>query len=89
MTDPYGPIVQDADGINLLRVVSLKQLLLIIKILASTAIVLHLVYFVAASIVHHNGPWAATYRLGITAYAIATDFVVIGMACIIDFFSRK
>ena len=89
MTHGYGPIVQDSEGIDLLRVVSLKQLLRTVKILAAAAIVLHLVYFVAASIVHHNGPWAATYRLGTTGYAIATDFVLIGMACIIDFFPRK
>ena len=89
MTDADGPIIQDAEGINLLKVVSLKQLLVLIKVLAAAAIVLHLVYFVAASIVHHNGPWAATYRLGTAAYAIATDFVLIGMAYIIDFFRNK
>jgi heme/copper-type cytochrome/quinol oxidase subunit 4 len=89
MTDADGPRNQEPEGINLLKVVSLKQVLVLIRALAAVAIVLHLAYFVAASMVHHNGPWAATYRLGTAAYAIATDFVLIGMAYIVGFFPKK
>ena len=89
MTDADGPGIQEPEGVNLLKVVSLKQVLLLVKIMAAVAIVLHLAYFCAASIVYHNGPWAASYRLGTTAYAIATDLVLIGMAYVLDLFKKK
>ena len=89
MTETDDPGIQEPEGIDLLKVVSLKQVLVLIRVLAAVAIVLHLAYFVTATIVHHNGPGPATYRLGAAAYAIATDFVLIGIAYIIDLFPKK
>ena len=47
-----------------------------------------MVYFVAATLVHHNGLAAAIDRFGSVAYAIATDFVLYGIACVLEYFSK-
>jgi len=89
MTDADRPGIQEPRAVNLFKVLTLKQVLILVKVLTAGAIVLHLVYFVAASLVRHNGVPAAIDRLGTTAYAIATDFVLYGIACIIEFFRKK
>ncbi len=89
MTDVDGLGPQEHEGINLFKVLSLKHALVLVKVLAAGAIVLHLVYFVAASLVRHNGLPAAIDRFGSAAYAIATDFVLYGIACVIEYFSKR
>ena len=89
MADDSRPGMKQPVAVDLFRVLTLKQVLTLAKILTAAAIVLHLVYFLGASLVHQDGVRAATARLGSTAYSVAIDFVLFGTACILELFRKK
>jgi hypothetical protein len=71
---------------------SLKRVIVVIKDLSILAVIFYLVYFVAGSIVYRNEQnvlLSFIYRLGSTAYGIASAFLLYAIAHIIDQYKKE
>jgi hypothetical protein len=89
MTDADDPGSEEPQANNLFGLLSIERVLLLIKGLSALGIVLHLAYFVAATLVHRNGIAASISRLGTAACGIAWSFISYGMAIVIDRFRKR
>ena len=89
MTDVDGPRNEEPLASNMFGALNLERVLVLIKALSALGIVLHLAYFVAASLVYRNGIPASIGRLGTAAYGIAWSFMLYGMAIVIGWFRKK